>query len=96
MDATGKAFSLRLAVETGDPWIDQLAIDVTAQLRSAGIDVVIVPVVGPAGLASAAASGTYDLALVSRTSSPFQSVTQGWYSTGTSRSGSNDQQNWSQ
>ena len=44
VDATGKAFSLRLAVETGDPWIDQLAIDVTAQLRSAGIDVVIVPV----------------------------------------------------
>ena len=98
VDAAGKPFSLRLAVEKGDPWIDQLATDVAAQLRAAGIEVVIVPVAGPGGLASASAavSGTYDMALVTRTSGPFQSVTQGWYSTGTGRSGANDQQNWSQ
>jgi len=95
-DATGKVFSLRLAVETADPWIDQLASDVAAQLRAAGIDIVIVPVPGSALPALAPSSGSYDMALVTRTSGPFQSVTQGWYSTGTGRAGLNDQQNWSQ
>jgi peptide/nickel transport system substrate-binding protein len=95
VDATGKPFSLRMAVETGDPWIDQLATGVAAQLRVAGIDVVLVPVPGSTGLAVGAASGAYDLALVTRTSGPFQSVTQGWYSDGTGRLGLNDTQNWS-
>jgi ABC-type transport system substrate-binding protein len=64
-------------------------------LRVAGIDVVLVPVPGSTGLAVGAASGAYDLALVTRTSGPFQSVTQGWYSDGTGRWGLNDTQNWS-
>ena len=95
IDAAGKPFSLRLAVEEGDPWIDQAAADVAAQLRAAGIGVVLVPVQGTAGLAVAATSGSYDMALVTRTSGPFQSVTQGWYSDGTARWGLNDTQNWS-
>jgi peptide/nickel transport system substrate-binding protein len=95
VDATGKPFSLRLAAEIGDPWIDQAAAGVAVQLRMAGIGVVLVPVQGQAGLAVAAASGAYDMALVTRTSGPFQSVTQGWYSDGTGRWGLNDTQNWS-
>ena len=95
IDATGKPFSLRLAVEEGDAWIDQAAALVAAQLRLAGIGVVLVPVQGTAGLAVAAASGAYDMALVTRISGPFQSVTQVWFSDGTGRWGLNDLQNWS-
>jgi peptide/nickel transport system substrate-binding protein len=95
VDVSGKAFTLRMAAESGDPWIDQLVSGVADQLRVAGIDVVLVPVPGSAGLAAAAASGAYDMALVTRTSGPFQSATQGWYSDGTGRWGFNDAQNWS-
>lgn len=95
VDALDRPFVLRLAVEEGDPWIDQLATALVAQLRTAGIGVTVVPVEGTAGLAAAAASGAYDMALVSRVSGPFQSVTEGWYSDGSGHLGAGDSQNWS-
>ncbi|HEY5110365.1 MAG TPA: ABC transporter substrate-binding protein [Acidimicrobiales bacterium] len=95
VDATGKPFSMRMAVEEGDPWIDEAAAGIAAQLRATGIGVVLVPVTGPAGLAAAAATNAYDMALVTRVSGPHQSITQGWYSDGTGRWGTNDLQNWS-
>jgi peptide/nickel transport system substrate-binding protein len=94
-DAAGKPFVVRMAVELGDPWIDEAASDIESQLRSAGITVDPVPVHGRAGLAAAAAADAYDLALVTRTSGPYQSATAGWYSDGQGKSGVNDQQNWS-
>jgi ABC-type transport system substrate-binding protein len=94
-DAAGKAFIVRMAVEEGDPWIDQAAAGIAAQLRADGIGVTLVPVQGTAGLAAAANANAYDMALVTRTSGPFQSVTAGWYSDGTGRTGANDPQNWS-
>jgi len=86
---------MRMAVEEGDPWIDEAAAGIAAQLRATGIGVVLVPVTGSAGLAAAAASNAYDMALVTRVSGPHQSITQGWYSDGTGRWGTNDLQNWS-
>ena len=96
-DAAGHPFTVRLAVEEGDPWIDQAASDIADQLRSAGIGVTAVPVAGPAGLAAAVAANGYDVALVTRTSGPFQSITAGWYSNATAdaRWGASDGQNWS-
>lgn len=94
VDAGGKPFTLRMAVEEGDPWINEAATGIVAQLKAAGIAVVVVPVAGTNGLA-ARATNLYDMALVTRTSDPYQSVTQGWYSDGNSRWGANDAQNWS-
>ena len=94
-DAAGRPFTVRMAVEDGDPWIDEAATGIAAQLRAAGITVVVLSVRGAAGLAAAAATNAYDMALVTRTSGPYQSITQGWYSDGTGRWGANDGQNWS-
>ena len=95
VDALGRPLVLRLAVEEGDPWIDGVATAIVDELRTAGIGVTVVPVQGTGGLAAAAATGAYDMALVTRMSGPFQSVTEGWYSDGSGHLGSGDSQNWS-
>jgi peptide/nickel transport system substrate-binding protein len=95
VDADGHPFTVRLAVEEGDPWIGQAATELEAQLRSAGITVTAFPVQGTAGLAAAAASDSYDMALVTRTAPAYQSATAGWYSDGQGKQGVDDQQNWS-
>ena len=87
--------TLRMAVETGDPWISEVATEITTQLHDAGIAVVTVPVDGPAGLTAAASANSYEIALVTRTFSPFQSVTADWYSKDQGALGANDEQDWS-
>ena len=82
MDATGKQLTLRMAVETGDPWIGAVAAQISDQLRDAGIAVVTIPVDGVAGMVKAAAANSYDMALVTRVASPFQSATAAWFSDG--------------
>jgi peptide/nickel transport system substrate-binding protein len=95
VDANGKQLTLHMAVETGDPWINSVAALVSAQLRAAGIAVVIQPVSGVEGMESAAAANTYDMALVTVVASPFQSVTAAWYTDGLGPSDSFGTQNWS-
>jgi peptide/nickel transport system substrate-binding protein len=94
VDAAGKPLIVRMAVEEGDPWIDATATALVAQLKDAGITVTTLPVAGSAGLAAAAATDAYDMALVTRMSGPFPSVTQGWYSDGTVRHAADDE-DWS-
>ncbi len=96
VDADGKALTLRLAVEEGDPWINQVASGISAQLHAAGIDVVTLPVAGTAGLASVVATNAYDMALVTRVGSPFPTATAGWYSETEGGTGADDEQDWSQ
>jgi ABC-type transport system substrate-binding protein len=95
VDAAGKPLVVRMAVEQGDPWITEVATGIEAQLKEVGITVVAEPVQGRAGLAAAAATDSYDMALVTRTSGPYQSATAGWYSDGQGKAGVDDQQNWS-
>ncbi len=95
VDANGKQLTVRMAVETGDPWINSVAALVNAQLRAAGIAVVIQPVSGAQGMESASAANSYDMALVTVVASPFQSVTAAWYTDGLGPSGSVGSQNWS-
>jgi peptide/nickel transport system substrate-binding protein len=95
VDDAGKPLTVRMAVEEGDPWIDASATGMEAQLRAAGITVVLLPVAGSAGLAALAATDGYDMALVMRRSSPFPSATQGWCSDGPARHGTADAHNWS-
>ncbi len=95
LDASGHPFTVRMAVEQGDPWINQAATGIEDQLRAAGITVVAFPVDGTVGLTAAAATDSYDMALVTRTSSAYPSATVGWYSDGMGKLGVNDQQDWS-
>ncbi len=94
-DDTGKQLVVRMAVESGSQWIDQVAAEISADLRQAGIAVVTVPVDGLAGMETAAAADSYDMALVTRTASPFQTTTAAWYSDALGPASSTGTQNWS-
>ncbi len=76
VDASGTPLTLRMAVQTDDPWTAGLADQITAQLHQLGITVVTVSVSGSTPLAAT----DYDMALISQLSSPFQTVTASWYS----------------
>ncbi len=92
VDDTGTPLTLRMAVQTGDPWTLQLATEITSQLRLAGISVVTVPVSG----ASALPVTAYDMALVTRVCTPFQTATAAWYSdAGPGSPGIQNTENWS-
>ncbi len=66
-----------------------------AQLHGAGIAVQLEPVEGPSGMSQAAEAGSYDMALVTRVSSPFQTVTEAWYSDSGGTAGTGRTENWS-
>ncbi len=95
VDASGAPLTLRMAVETGDPWIEGVADQIVAQLRQVGITVVTFPVDGASGAASAAANNSYDMALVIRLTSPFLTTTAAWYSDGQGTAGSDGTEDWS-
>jgi peptide/nickel transport system substrate-binding protein len=95
VDAIGKQLTIRMAVETGDPWISSVAAQISSQLHTAGISVVTIPVAGVAGMVRSAAANTYDMALVTRVSSPYQSVTAAWYSDALGPANSSGSQDWS-
>ena len=96
LNTDGRPLTLRMAVATGDPWISEVATQITAQLHNAGIDVVTVPVAGTAGLEAEEATNSYDMALVTRVTSPYPTTTTGWYSATVGGVGIADQQDWSQ
>ncbi len=95
VDAAGRPLSVRLAVEEGTPWIDQVAGAIVAQWRAAGVVVRVVPVAGQAGMAAAAVSHAYDVALVARTATPYPSLTAGWYTLGLGDPGVRGSTDWS-
>lgn len=95
VDAGGNPLTLRLAVETGDPWTSDVAAELASQLRAVGLGVETIPVSGPAGLARAAAADAYDMALVVRTCSPYQTATANWYSGTVGATGSTGSEDWS-
>jgi peptide/nickel transport system substrate-binding protein len=95
VDAAGRPLTLRMAVAAGDPWIEGVAMALVAQLHSVGIAVQLEPVDGASGMSQAAVAGTYDMALVTRVSSPFQTVTEAWYSDSGGTAGTGRTEDWS-
>lgn len=95
VDAAGSPLVVRMAVESGNPWVTQVGAAVAAQLQAAGISVVTMPVDGPTGLAAANVASGYDLALVTRTASTYLTATIGWYSDDLGPAGTNGSANWS-
>lgn len=94
VDAEGVPLTLRMAVLTGDPWILSLASEISSQLRQLGIGVQTIPM-SATTLAAAAASDSYDMALVTRLASPFETVTAAWYSDSQASIGSDGTEDWS-
>ena len=95
VDAGGRQLTVRMAVESGDPWIGTVATEISAQLRAVGIAVVTTAVAGRAGMVAAAAANSYDMALVTRTAGPYQTATASWYSDGEGPVGTTGTQDWS-
>ena len=95
IDADGTKLTVRMAVESGDPWISTVAAEIVDQLRDAGIAVVTSTVDGTAGMEAAAAANSYDMALVTRMASPYETTTAAWYSDGLGLVDSAGSQNWS-
>jgi peptide/nickel transport system substrate-binding protein len=96
VDDSGKQLTVRMAVETGDPWISQVGGEIVAQLNQIGIAVVTVPVDGFTGMEAAAGeTDSYDMALITRTASPFETATGAWYSDQLDPNDSTGTQNWS-
>jgi peptide/nickel transport system substrate-binding protein len=95
VDAAGTPLQVRLATETGDPWVSAVSSELTAELRSQGIGVIVVPVAGIDGLRLAAAANAYDLALVERSSGSFQTQTATWFSADPGLMAPTDSQDWS-
>jgi peptide/nickel transport system substrate-binding protein len=95
VDIAGNPLTVRMAVESGDPWITQVGDDVASQLRLAGISVIVIPVDGEAGLAAASKENSYDMALVTRTAGPFLTSTDGWYSGDLGPTGAAGSKDWS-
>jgi len=79
VNPAGQPLVLRMAVQEDDPWVASTAVALVSQLDAAGFTVVTVPMTSAGDLA--ATSSSYDLALVARTLSPYQTVTASWYST---------------
>jgi peptide/nickel transport system substrate-binding protein len=94
-DADGHPLVLRMAVESGDPWIGEVADQIVDQLRVAGIEVDPFTVDGPAGMSAAADADSYDMALVTRVTSPYLTTTAAWYSDGQGTVGSGGTEDWS-
>jgi peptide/nickel transport system substrate-binding protein len=80
VDAAGKPLTLRMAVETGDPWISAVGEQISDQLRDVGIAVTTIPVAGVTGMVNASETDAYDMALVTRVAGPFQTATAAWFS----------------
>ncbi len=95
LDDAGRPLAVRLAVEEGTPWVDQVATLVAAEWRAAGIGVTVVPVAGQSGMAAAAAAHRYDVALVARTGTTYPSLTAGWYTLGLGDPGVRGSTDWS-
>jgi peptide/nickel transport system substrate-binding protein len=80
VDDSGQQLSIRMAIDLSDPWLSEIGAEISDQLEAAGFAVVTIPIDGSEALADAAATDSYDLALVRRVSSPYQTSTADWYS----------------
>ncbi|MGH9079271.1 MAG: ABC transporter family substrate-binding protein [Acidimicrobiales bacterium] len=95
VDGSGAQFTVRMAVDAGDAWTGEVGSQISSQLRAVGIAVDIIPVDGPEGLTAAAAADSYDMALVTRTASPYLTSTANWYSGTVGATGSAGSEDWS-
>ena len=95
VDVNGNQLTIRLIVETGDPWAPLAGYEIASELRSQGIAVIVGSVAGANGLRAAVAANSYDMAVVTRMTSPFQTQTATWFSDDPDLMSPTDVQDWS-
>ncbi len=96
VDAAGRVLTVRMVVESGDPWISEAAAGIVAQLHRAGIATTTAFVSGTQGMENTIGADSWDVALVTRTASPFQTTGSTWYSEQLGPAGSTGTEDWSQ
>jgi peptide/nickel transport system substrate-binding protein len=94
-DLTGEPLTLRLGFDSSDVWATATAPQLQSQLQAAGFVVTLVPESTAGATGTALATGTVDLALLPRTSSPFLSQSLAWYTMLLGAPGVDGSQDWS-
>jgi peptide/nickel transport system substrate-binding protein len=94
-DLTGEPLTLRLGFDSSDVWATATAPQLQSQLQAAGFVVTLVPESTAGATGAALATGTVDLALLPRTSSPFLSQSLAWYTMLLGAPGVDGSQDWS-
>lgn len=92
---TGKVLSLRMAVDTADPWTAQTAAIIVRQLGAAGITVSLVAAPDAQAAGVDVSAGRADMALLPMHSSPYPSQAISWYTPLLGAPGSGGSQDWS-
>lgn len=91
----GKAFRLRLAVDTGNAWAARAAPLIVHQLGAAGIPTTVVAAPTATAAGADLSSGGADLALLPMHSSPFATTAIAWYTELLGPPGTAGSQDWS-
>ena len=79
MQPGGTPFALRMVVDEGDAWATATADLLVKQLEHNGIELTIIDAPSAMAAGSTLSTGGADLALISKTTSPFPSRTSAWY-----------------
>ena len=95
VDVNGNQLTIHLIIEAGDSWAPLVGNEIASELRDQGIGVVVSPVAGTDGLRAAVAANSYDVAVVTRTTSAFQTQTATWFSDDVDLMSPSDVQDWS-
>lgn len=90
-----KPFTIRMAVNDGDPWAVQTSSLIVHQLEAAGFAVTVVDAASSSIAGADLALGTADVALLTMHASPFSSEAIGWYTPLLGPNGIDGSQDWS-
>jgi peptide/nickel transport system substrate-binding protein len=94
-NAAAAPLQLRFAVDEGDPWAAGVAPQLQSQLEGAGFAVSLIPEANATAAGTLLSSGSADLALLPRDTSPFPSEALAWYSDLLGPPGEDGSQDWS-
>jgi peptide/nickel transport system substrate-binding protein len=86
---------LKIAVDEADPWAAATGPQIQSQLETAGFVVSLTPAASASAAGDLLSSGSADLALLPRTTTPFLSETMGWYSNVLGTVDQDGSQDWS-
>jgi glutathione transport system substrate-binding protein len=92
--AFGVPYTLRMVVDTADPWAAQAASVIREELVAAGLDTTLSGEPSAAAAGQALANGSADLALMPEDFSPYLSQTLAWYTTLLGPPGRNGSEDW--
>lgn len=90
----GRALTLRLAVDTGNPWASRTAPLLAHELEDAGIPTTVVDTPSSTAAGTDLSSGAADLALLPMHSSPYATTAIAWYTDLLGPPGQGGSQDW--